>query len=199
MVANGVDQMRQLLEQAGLSAPPIPDPFTADLTECDKWFYSTRKIERGKMYSPPRYAAEVVAHPVEDYVALSHVGHGINSYEIVYHLVYGQLAVFTGTGWGGGYMDSDKASAAVRKQFQQCTELVKLFETVRRELPSPPHRLVVIEEEFSGWSVCEWLPAPLGSSKAASEWIQSRPKREKDAVSAAIDALRERQRQLRLL
>ena len=79
MAANGLDQMRKLLERAGLGAPPVPNELAADLTEHGEWFYATREIDRAKMYSPPRYAAEVVAGPVEDYVAFCHVGHGINS------------------------------------------------------------------------------------------------------------------------
>lgn len=186
MSANGLDQMRRQLEQAGLCAPPVPDELAAHLVERGKWFYATRDMNPGDMYSPPRYAAEVVAGPVQNYVALCHIGHGINSYEIVFHLVYGQLGLFTGTGWGGAYMDPEESSAAVREQFRRCAELVALFQAAREKLPPPPHRLIVVEEEFSELSVCKWLDRPLGSRKAVIAWLQSCPRAEDGAIATAI-------------
>jgi hypothetical protein len=193
MTVSGFDQMRQLLEKAGLTAPPVPAPLAEHLTERGKWFYATREIDPGRMYSPPRYAAEVVADSVQDYAAFAHVGHGINSYEIVYHLVYGRLALFTGTGWGGVYMDNEKSSAAVRDQFRRCAELVDLVQAAEDKLPAPPHRLIVVEEEFSNLNICEWLDAPLGCTlEAAAAWLKGRTRRDGRAVSAAIDLLRRR-------
>ena len=189
MTASGLAQMRQLLEAAGLCAPPVPGRLAADLTERGTWCYATRDLNLGSMYLPSPYAVEVVTGPVEDYVALSHCGHGVNSYEIAYHLVYGQLALFTGTGWGGVYMDKEKSSAAVREAFGRCSELVALYEAVRKKLPPLPSRLVVVEEEFSGLRVCEWLDRPLASEGAALTWLRSRKRPREGAVGSAIGML----------
>lgn len=187
---SALDQMRREFEQAGLCAPPVPSALAVHIAERGKWFYTTRPdVSSGRMYSPPRYAAEVVARPVEDYVAVCHTGHGINSYEIVYHLVYGQLALFTGTGWGGIYMDGEKSSAAVREQFNGCAELVARFEAARDALPPLPYRLIVVEEEFSTLSLCKWLDRPLGTEKAASTWLENCQREKEGGIAAAIKLL----------
>jgi hypothetical protein len=193
-VSIGFDQMRRQLEDVGLCAPPVPDDLAPALTKRGEWFYASREMEPGRMYSPPRYAAEVVAAPVEDYVALCHIGHGIASYEIVYHLVYGQLALFTGTSWGGVYVDKEESSATVRKQFRRCAELLAAFQAARDQLPPLPRRLIVVEEELSGLSVCKWLNRPVGSETAAVRWLQRCEREEEGAVAAAVKLLQRKPR-----
>ena len=60
------------------------------------------------MYMVASLVDEVVKEDLEDYVAVSHAGHGVNSYSINYALVSGSLGLFLQTLWGGVYMDADR-------------------------------------------------------------------------------------------
>lgn len=124
------------------------------------------------MYSFDRYLVETVAESVEDYVAVSHAGHGANSYGLNYHLVHGPIAVFTQTSWGGVYGDADESAAEVTRQLTQCAELIAAAETSVERLPESPARLVVAESTFRATNFCRWLDRPLGDERAAVEWLR---------------------------
>ncbi len=87
----------------GLSVPPIPKDHRDRLTAQGDWFWSTRRdINAFEMYRF-HYANEILAGPVDDYSAVSHSGHGVNSYSINVSIVKGPLAVVFQHGWGGVY------------------------------------------------------------------------------------------------
>jgi hypothetical protein len=89
--------------ESGLSVPPIPKSHQERLITQGKWFWSTRPdITAMNMYRF-RYAKEIVSGPVDDYSAVSHSGHGVNSYSINVSIVKGPLAVVFQHPWGGVY------------------------------------------------------------------------------------------------
>jgi hypothetical protein len=92
--------MRLLFENAGLVVPPVPATLEPRLVERGHWVFATREIDPMAMYSFDRYVVETVTESVEDYVAVSHAGHGLNPSGLNYQLVYGPIAVFAQTGWG---------------------------------------------------------------------------------------------------
>lgn len=99
---------------------------------------------------------EVLQETPEDYVAVSHAGHGVNSYSINYALVSTPLALFLQTGWGGVYMDADRSAAKVREMFAGAAALIE----AAGPLAERPGRLVVFSSDFSGTSSWGWTGGP---------------------------------------
>ena len=165
--------MLELFESEGLGKPPIPRVFHSSFQALGHWCFASREIESGWMYGFQVYLSEVVASGVENYVAVSHGGHGINSYAITYHLVYGRLALFAQTAWGGAYSATASASARVAAQFGRCAELIDTYETYAAAdlLPLAPARLIVIESDLGGRGIARWLPEPTGDDESAADWL----------------------------
>ena len=82
---SAINEARELFERSGLVLPPIPSALQARLRRISEWCYGTRDIDPMQMYGFHLYPAEAVAEPIDNYVALSHAGHGVNSYAINYH------------------------------------------------------------------------------------------------------------------
>jgi hypothetical protein len=97
--------------KAGLSVPPVPERFRDELRQFGEWFFSTREIERGDMYTLRGLFEEALDGDVPDYLAISHSGHGVNSYVLTYALVTPSLVVMVQTPWGGAYMDRERQAA----------------------------------------------------------------------------------------
>lgn len=170
------EESRRLFEGAGLIAPPVPAALAPRLRDQGPWVFASREIDAMAMYMFGRYLVEAVAWPVEDYVAVSHAGHGANSFGLNYHLVYGPIAVFAQTGWGGAYMDAEESAADVRRQLSQCAKLIAAMETAIDRLPGAPARLIVAESTFRASGVCKRLDRPLGDERAAQEWLREAEK-----------------------
>lgn len=167
-----MEDLRCLFEESGLTAPPVPAALKPRLRERGPWVFATREIDAMAMYSFDRYLVEAVAGPIEDYVAVSHAGHGANSYGLSYHLVYGPVAIFAQTGWGGAYMDADESDAEASRQLAQCAELIATTEKSVERLPASPARLIVTESGFRASGICKWLDRPLGDEHAAEGWLR---------------------------
>src|SRR5262249_38627148 len=110
------------------------------------WCWSTRDINTFSMYMfEPTFVDDVLADRVDDYAAICHAGHGVNSYGINFHLVYRQLAIVMQCGWGGVYMDNDAAAAELAGRWRQIEALL--------DRPSDGDgRLVVVFSDFRGIS-----------------------------------------------
>lgn len=136
----------------------------------DGWCWSTREIEPIEMYLFRRYPRQAMRAPIKDYVAVSHAGHGVNSFSINYHLVYGPLALFAQSGWGGVYMDPEQSTARVNEQLSQCAELVALVDDLKDSVVLFPGRLIALESTFRVVRACGWLTSDLTADKAADHW-----------------------------
>ncbi|WP_344589024.1 hypothetical protein [Actinomadura vinacea] len=172
---NGNDEMRRLFQEAGLGSPPVPAEMVSLVEQRGPWAFATRDINPMGMYMFQDYVFEVLTGPVDDYMAVSHAGHGANSYAISYHLVMGPLAVFAQTGWGGVYMDKEKSTADVRNLLNHCAELLDALQN--SSLPAQRHdgRLVVAESTLRR-SFCRWLDAPLTDKDAIWPWLDETPR-----------------------
>jgi hypothetical protein len=79
-------------------------------------------------YNLQHYIHEAESSLVNDYVILSHSGHGFNSYAIQYYLVRGSLRMFLHLGWGGAYADAEKDAATIRECFSLADPVVAASE-----------------------------------------------------------------------
>jgi len=143
------EKARELFHEAGLTFPNIPDELAARMKEKGKWVFSTRKIGKISPYNLEHYLYE--AH-VDDYVILSHSGHGVNSYAIQYYLVYKALRMFLFLGWGGVYMDAKAAATKIHDCFTLADEIVPTAQDVGK-IPAGD-RLTIMGSDFYGsyWS-----------------------------------------------
>jgi hypothetical protein len=194
---SGVQEAAELFKEAGLVLPPIPTRLAPEFRRIHNWCYATREINAFEMYMFGAYPHEVVAGPVDDYVAVSHAGHGINSYGLNYHLVYEWIAVFVQVGWGGVYHGSESVQR-VGAWFSKCGDVL---DAAARHNPRPQGRsgrLVVAQSDFRDVNVCEWLDAPLSEGEGAlwirERWRQRQERDHPSALDSALDWLTSRDR-----
>ena len=69
---------------------------------------------------------------VDDFVAVSHAGHGANSYALSYFLVDGPLALFLQTAWGGVFTDPEKAESTWRLLVSHVERLIQAAQSSYR-------------------------------------------------------------------
>lgn len=123
------------------------------------------------MYFFDDYLREVLTKKTNDYVAVSHAGHGVNSYAINYHLVDGPLAVFAQVGWGGVYSDPVASGARVKELFDRIAKLISASHKAKaRGLTGPPGRLVVIESDLRREFAWGWVDRPLRGA-VVRDWV----------------------------
>jgi len=126
------------------------------------------------MYFFDQYVTEIFSGAPRDYIAISHAGHGVNSYAINYHLVDGPLAVFAQVGWGGGYDDAMESGHQVNNLFHRLSRMIAAADIAKpRWLAAHSGRLVVIESRFRRRSAWGWCDRPL-SRKAMRSWLDAR-------------------------
>jgi hypothetical protein len=143
------EKARKIFQEAGLILPSIPKELAERLKEQDNWLFSTREISMSP-YNLQHYVCEV---NVEDYVILSHSGHGVNSYAIQYYLVYKTLRMFLQLGWGGVYMDAKADATKIHKCFSLADEIIPtIVQNAGGILASD--RLTIVGSDFYGsyWS-----------------------------------------------
>ena len=153
---DAMEDLARTFAERRLPAPPIPGTLLPAFRKLDDWLWSTREIDRMDMYLFRRYVVEAAHVGLPDYVAVSHGGHGVNSYSLNYHLVLGPLGLFTQVPLGGAYTDDDRAIAALQAQFSRVREIVPLAEAARAEWDGG-RRLVVVESHVRRVSICRWV------------------------------------------
>jgi hypothetical protein len=135
------------------------------------------------MYMFRMYPIEFLTVAGCDYAAVSHAGHGVNSYALNYHVVRAGLGVFIQVAWGGVYnTDKDQPVERLSKMFRSCEELLGLVR-------GPLHpRLFVIESDLRLSGACEWIPKPLAGKSAAVSWLREH-RSTPDPISKAVRLL----------
>jgi len=105
---------------AGLSVPPVPEGHRKLLIKQHDWFWSSRPdVDSFQMYRF-EYVKELLTGSVDDYSAISHQGHGVNSYGLNVSIVQGRLAIIFQHGWGGVYSNPMKDLTAITACFSKC-------------------------------------------------------------------------------
>jgi len=135
------------LPQGWAIFPTIPDELAVRLKEKDTWVFSTREIELSP-YLIKHYIDEFDLGNVEDYVVLSHSGHGVNSYAIQYYLVHGKLVMFLHLGWGGVYSDVKEDRVNIRDSFAIADKIVLVAKTSAKLRKD--NRLLIVGSDFYG-------------------------------------------------
>jgi len=187
-------EARELFESAGLLLPHVPGPLLPTFHRIDQWLYGSRDIDFWDMYSFWKYPLEALLGDAPEYVAIGHVGHGVNSYAITYQLVCGPVACFVQSAWGGIYMDSKVATAATRDALRKCSQLASLIEDVA----DSGRRLLVMDGDFNEIRLCEWLPTSWDTSRTKDvmgrEWLEQHRESSSEPLSTAIGLLSGRRR-----
>ena len=175
---------------------PIPDRFRPGLRRPDDWLWTTRAIDPMEMYLFRRYPAEATDPSIADYLAISHAGHGVNSYALSYHLVMGPLGLFAQVLWGGVYADDEMARANLERQATLMRELIPLAEDASNEWDGR-RRLIVAESAFRGIAICTWVdlePAlgiPGDVDQDEASWSIGDQLGRRDAEDPLAEAIRE--------
>ncbi len=176
---NDTQKARADFRKAGLTFPRIPDGFADKLKEQDDWVFSTRKTCPSP-YSLDYYVNEFDEGSVEDYVALAHSGHGVNSYALQYYLVRGDLGMFLHLGWGGVYSDPKEDAANIRDCFSLADEIVMAAEAMQRLGMVGNLKIVACDFYGSYWA------SPEKNMPKADE----RSKRPAEVLTEVLDWLR---------
>jgi hypothetical protein len=151
------DELVTTFTASGLPVPPVPEPLRSALRAPERWCWTTRDIDPMRMYLfEPEFLADVLAGRAPDYAAVSHAGHGTNSYALNYHLVHGDLAVLMQVGWGGVYTDNAAAAARLGELWRRCEALLA------RPAPTRNGRIVCVYSDIRGISACGPVGGGIG-------------------------------------
>lgn len=141
---------KSLLNNVGLGFPFLPPDLEPSFKQRDRWCFSTKPVTISP-YCFDDYVCEGTKSEAQDYMLLSHTGHGANSHAWHYYLVSGQLRLFLQLGWGGAYMNPDETTRAVNECFGFVS---RLFANVRESRDAgrlrPEDRLIIVGSEFYG-------------------------------------------------
>jgi hypothetical protein len=154
--ASGYDDLVRTFREWELATPPVPAELRPRLRRPDDLpLWTTRDIDPMEMYFLRTYPGEVFQGPVDDYLAVSHAGHGINSYGLNVHLVLGPLAVFAQDGFGGVYMDAARCREEIAATMEGLGRLLDRLPTPREGVPGIDRsRIVLLWSGFRGNCEC---------------------------------------------
>jgi hypothetical protein len=167
------DPVAEMFRELDLPAPSIPGRFAPSLQALGQCCVASNDVSPAAMYLfETEFLMTLVTGQVGDFVAVSHAGHGANSYALSYFLVDGPLALFLQIAWGGVYTDTEKAASAWRMLISHVERLIRAAQSPaavaacgRRE------RLLVVNSDFRGggsWALCR-PPLDEGAVRALLE------------------------------
>jgi hypothetical protein len=105
-----------------LPAPPIPLRLRNQLKRRRPWCWSTVPVDPMAMYLLEPAVSR--RHVSAEYAAVSHAGHGLNSYGLNVYVVTESLAAFIQLSWGGVYSDREASHARIARAFVLLSELL---------------------------------------------------------------------------
>lgn len=165
-----MQELFEVLAEARLPEPPIPDALRPGFTALEPRNFATRPMDAMDMYLFDAYLIEALCADVEPYVAVSHAGHGVNSYALNYHLVYGPLLLFTQGHFGGIYGDAERDRAELAEQFRECADLIAAVDRLGGAAARHP-RLFVAFSPMRRIAVCAPHPGRVEDKDAAYTWL----------------------------
>ena len=153
------DRMAAMFGESGLVVPPVQDRFRAALREQGPWHWATCDVDPMEMYMLTPYIERVLRDKVDDHVAITHGGHGSNSYSLNVGIVSDGLTMAVQTLWGGVYTDADVAADRWSQLMAGCASVLEAHASADAEASSLDRRLVVFDSDFRDVRRCQWLQA----------------------------------------
>jgi hypothetical protein len=171
-----VTSIAETFREAGLPAPPIPSRFESSLQDLGPWWFATNDVSPVSMYLfETDFLLTLLTGQFDDFVAVSHAGHGANSYALSYFLLDGPRALFLQTAWGGVYTDAEKAASAWRLLVSQVERLIHAAQSPTGvNARGPQERLLVVNSELRGGGTWGVYQGTLGED-AAKALLQRQP------------------------
>lgn len=188
--AGNPEGLTRLLDEHGLGLPTgLPRRLWAAVIEQEEWQWATQPLPRG-MSDYLLDSLDYLRGPVPDQLAISHAGHGVNSYSLNARLACGPLAALVQVGWGGVYDgpaaddEWNQAMGALSEVLQvigvdyqpgyQQRQVLLACSGFRHLGEAGPIRVEILEDdawqvvpEVSTWDeVIDWLRSPV----AAGGW-----------------------------
>jgi hypothetical protein len=134
---------RRKFRDSGLPFPPLPKELASSFRRFDRWHWGTRELDRMSMYFFEPFQSIWAQGVPDDYMAVSHGGHGANSYFLTYHLVYRPIAVMFQTGWGGACGDADLDAIRFQRLCRLTAGLVDVAAGLRQAAKTPSGLAVI--------------------------------------------------------
>jgi len=98
------EAFEEFFENKSLEYPMLTFEFEEEITEFGYWHWATQPFPNRMQDYSLLESVEYLKGPVPDQYSLNHAGHGINSYSINFRHVFGNIAIFAQSSYGGIYM-----------------------------------------------------------------------------------------------
>ena len=129
---------------AGIAAPPIPTSCRGALTILGPWWWGSVLMHPFSMYmfdAPDDLMGTWNRQPL---FALSHAGHGVNSYGLNLAVAAGPVAAFVQHGYGGAYSDPVRDLERIAATYARLHQVI----TAAEQHPSSPARWLLLMSKF---------------------------------------------------
>ena len=130
----GFEDMAYTLAVAGLPVPPVPWHLRPAIARVSHWMWSTSEFEPTELYFAETPAgtddpASAEAKGVgRDVFTFGHIGHGMNSYFLAYHLRLDGRDVRRRFGYGGIYMNDRSERAGVVEGIERLRQDIDILQ-----------------------------------------------------------------------
>ncbi len=131
---------------AGIALPPLGPRNPTDLHTYGKWSWGSRYVAVRDLYS---FNIDVVARALIDdgpFFALSHCGHGVNSYGLSLVTTVGPVAAFVQHSYGGAFTDPVTSLIRINTTYSRLRGLLAGV----REAPETTTRWLLVLSDFRG-------------------------------------------------
>lgn len=131
------------------------------MVERAPWVWSSEALDPIDMYMTRPYVEGLIAGTMPDHVAVSHSGHGVNSYALSFGIAWGQLGLLAQVAWGGAYDDAAQAARRWDEALSRCQRIVAVIQ--------PPFvvadrkRVVYVESDYRQIRNCLIANGDLGA------------------------------------
>ena len=150
-----LSDLKQTLREAKLPVPAVARELS-NLRRLGPWWWATGFVPAFDMYMHESERMMLGLWNQCPMFALSHAGHGVNSYGLNIVCAIGPVAVVAQIGWGGAYMDDVRARSEI-------AQLFGLIDGLPRASYAVP-RVLVSYSSFRGtaryWTLDDLVPEP---------------------------------------
>lgn len=106
------ENLVKAFSHAGLLIPWMPEKVTNRLVACRDWGWSTDPTHDFMMDYMLEFELDEQIAAYQPKYAISHAGHGMNSYSLNLHVITQNLDFVVQVGWGGAFMEKEKSRDA---------------------------------------------------------------------------------------